>query len=278
MSSEKKQIGILPQEIFHPSDIKYLEKLKAIPGLESLISNTVAELREKYMTVNLRGSGIDVNDHSYSQLYEHLKKTAKAIGMSDVPGMSVLWEYDIHMATEGVKHPRLVLLSGAVDLLDDDELTFLMAHELGHLACGHQPYRILTITLYTSLLELVPMGKQALMVVRPMALNWYRLSDYTADRVGLLACGSIDVALRTMVKMSGIPKKYFDNINIAAFIKQAEQFERDSSGVMDKLIANMSRNASSAPWLVSRAAELFKWSNSQEFTSLKEKFEQSKQR
>jgi Zn-dependent protease with chaperone function len=43
--------------------------------------------------------------------------------------------------TIGMNKPFIVLDSGLVDLLDEDELRFVVAHELGHAMSGHAVYQ-----------------------------------------------------------------------------------------------------------------------------------------
>ena len=45
--------------------------------------------------------------------------------------------------TIGMDKPIIVLNSGLVDLLDEDELRFVVAHELGHAMSGHAVYQTL---------------------------------------------------------------------------------------------------------------------------------------
>ena len=118
------------------------------------------------------------------------------------------------------------------------------------------------------LIKTIPGGEVWIGLVRSTLLNWYRCSDFTADRVGLLACQDINVALRTMIKMSGIPKKYYSSINVDSFIKQAEEFDIMFSGAVGNLVNYVSINTAFSPWLVLRAVNLLKWYRSGEYESI----------
>ena len=91
------------------------------------------------------------------------------------------------------------------------------------------------------------------------------MSELTADRAGLLACQDKEATLEAIVKMAGLPQKYFDNINEDAFLKQAEEFEKLHEGFINGAMANLTIMTSTHPWTVFRAAELVKWINSGEY-------------
>jgi Zn-dependent protease with chaperone function len=89
-------------------------------------------------------------------------------------------------------------------------------------------------------------------------LHWQRMSEYTADRAGLLGCQDAKVAFRTLMKLAGLPQKYYSKINTADFIAQAKTFEaleRDKFAIIAKVL-NMD---ASHPYTVMRAKQLLDW-------------------
>lgn len=63
----------------------------------------------------------------------------------------------------------------------------------------------------------------------------------------------------SIIKMSGLPIKYFENMNKDAFIKQATEFKQSFSGFTDKAIKTLTIAGSTRPWTVLRAVELLTW-------------------
>ena len=49
----------------------------------------------------------------------------------------------LNAATIGMNKPTIVLNSALVDLLDEEELRFVIGHELGHALSGHAVYQTL---------------------------------------------------------------------------------------------------------------------------------------
>lgn len=266
----EKQIftDLQPTAIMHEADKAIKEKLDATPGFKSFMTNVLCPVREKMIDVEYYGNGLHITKDTLPQLHELLEKTCSILGAQQIPSLSMVWHYAATAATEGANNPHITTLSGAIDLLDDEELTFLFGHELGHQMCGHKPYHMFLECLFLPIIDVIPNGKQWIKLVRTTLLHWYRISDFTADRMGLLACQDINVALKVLVKMSGIPKKYHDSIDVPSFIQQAREFDNMFTSLAGRGIKFMMLNAESHPWVVTRAAELMKWYESGAYEQL----------
>lgn len=102
-----------------------------------------------------------------------------------------------------------------------------------------------------------------------ISLNkWNRISEYTADRVGLLACQDINVALSALMKISGLPQSYYGDASVEEFVKQANEFTERYGGNYDSLLKDLDVLDEDHPWLIRRAAELLDWYNSGEYEKL----------
>ena len=98
--------------------------------------------------------------------------------------------------TFGIDRPYTVVLhAGMVEALSEDELTVVIGHEMGHVIFEHTFFSsLMGGTLYRSgLLSFI----WALVFLR-----WRRLAERTADRISLLACGQLDVAMRALIKLA----------------------------------------------------------------------------
>ena len=60
----------------------------------------------------------------------------------------------------GIDHPFVVVNSGMIDLLDEDELRFVLGHELGHVLSGHALYTTMLMQLLrvSNALAWLPLG------------------------------------------------------------------------------------------------------------------------
>lgn len=96
--------------------------------------------------------------------------------------------------------------SGLVDLLAEEELAFVAGHEVGHFLLGH-----------------VGEGRGEGTALEGQMMR--RRQEISVDRIGLLACGSLDVALRALMKTaSGLSSRHL-RFDIGAFIGQLRNVE-----------------------------------------------------
>lgn len=256
-----------PDEIIHPDDSAVIKKMNRIPGFKRFLKKTIGNLHQAWANVTYTGNGYDITPESNPQMYGQLSEDCRILGLKEIPFLSVAWGYFISSRSVGGDKQRVILSSGAIDLLQPEELDFLLGHEIGHILCGHMPYHMLVETLYTPLFTDNSSVSLIDLIKLPM-LEWYRISHYSADRMGLLACQDINVALRTMIKMSGLPKDCYDKIDIDAFVSQGDDFDFNHNNAMDKIVKVFSIISANSPWLVVRSKKLLEWYKSGEYQKI----------
>ena len=228
------------------------------------LSATTSKYREAYCEVENQGEGINITSESLPQMYQQLVDACNILGIKKIPNFTTDWYYGVHQYSNGEKNYRIVMISGSADLLTDAEMQFCLGHELGHYACGHKPYHMLIECMYLPFIDEGIFSLWASIVKLPL-LEWYRKSDYSADRVGLLCCQDINAALSFMIKKAGLPRKCYDSIDIPSFIEQARHFNDHFISVPDRIVKAISIRATEFPWLVDRASNLLKWYESGEY-------------
>lgn len=257
-----------PQSVIHPEDSSAIINIvNKIPGTGKALE-MVGEFYGKWTAIDYMGNGVVATKESMPELHKHFVDTCNVIGLKDVPELATEWAYLISSYTVGGSKLRVVLSSGSVDLLDKEEQAFLMGQEIGHIVSGHLPYHMLLELIYTSAVD-DPTFSLIAGAIRMPLLDWYRKSHYTADRFALLCCQDIDVALRTMMKMAGLPQKYFESVNPKAFLLQTKDFsDLQSNSVIKGLMTKYIRNSAALPWLVDRARVLMDWYNYGEYQKI----------
>lgn len=228
------------------------------------LTATTSKYQEAYNEVENQGEGINITAESLPLMYAQLIEACDVLGIEDIPAYSTDWNYGPYHFSNGEKHRRIIMMSGSADLFTDEEMSFVLGHELGHFSCGHKPYHMLVSSFYLPFMS-DPSFKAWASIIKLPLFEWYRKSDYTADRVGLLCCQDIHVALSTMIKKAGLPKKCYDQINIDGFIRQARDFHENYTGTFDYAIKTLTIRSSEFPWLVDRAAQLLDWYEHGEF-------------
>lgn len=246
-------------EIFK-SDLKYYT-------FKDFLSATTGKYQEAYNEVENQGEGINITADSLPGMHKQLVEACYVLGMQDVPAYSTDWYYGPYHYSNGEKHRRIIMESGSVDLFGEGEMMFTLGHELGHFAAGHKQYHMLIMSFYLPFMN-DPTFKAWASIVKLPLFEWYRKSDYTADRIGLLCCQDINAALSTMIKKAGLPRKCYDQININAFIQQAREFKENYTGIVNNVVKSLTIRSAEFPWLVDRAAKLLSWYESGEYQQI----------
>ena len=131
----------------------------------------------------------------------------------------------MHAIREGEPHV-IELTSALVERMNDDELRFVMGHELGHLAFRHHRAR-LSVAAFG--VDETGESKAPSLLVRRLE-SWDRLAEISADRAGLMVVGlRLDVAVSAFFKLqSGLGPEHL-RFDVHAFLDQLsaiEQLER----------------------------------------------------
>ena len=246
-----------------------MKALEKTPGV-NLVGNFITKNAiEKIYTVQYAGSNLKITKANYPQIYDYLQYACQILDLAEIPAIYIQWGYDINAFTVGSENPIIVLNSGLIDLCDDDEIMFIIGHECGHIKSNHMLYHMMAQAINICI-DSIPFGNIAAAPVQYALYYWDRMSEFTADRAGLLCCQNKDAAIRAFMKMAGTPIKEYENLNYRTFIQQASDFKQLDYDAMSKIIKFISIADASHPWTVMRAAELLNWINSGEYDKIQQ--------
>lgn len=221
------------------------------------------------------GSYLKANENHFSEVHDILLDVCNTLHLKKIPELYIEWDYSVNGGTIGSENPIIILNSGAIDLLTEDELRYVIGHEVGHIKSGHMLYHIMAeiIPLLGGILGTVTLGIGELIStgLKLALLHWHRMSEFTADRAGLLACQNEDAAINAMIKMAGAPKRFFDRIDRDQFIEQAREFKGYDYDGLDKVGKTLLIMESTHPWTVMRASEILDWVESGAYNEIIEK-------
>ena len=143
-------------------------------------------------------------------------------------------------------------------------MQFVIGHEAGHIKSNHVLYHLMTAYL-AQIVSAIPGASTVSLPLQTALWYWNRMSEFTADRAGLLACQDLNAALSAIMKMSGLPLKYYDTASVEGFMQQAREFDKKYGGTTDKIIKTLTIFDEDHPWTIVRASELIKWYESGEY-------------
>lgn len=256
--------GLEHRQYEHPFDKAALGKLEAVPLLKKFFAWITTNTIEKIYTVQYTGSNLKVTHDNYPKIYSFLEEACRVLDVEKIPDLYIEWGYDINAFTVGAENPIIVLNSGLIDLCDDDEIMFVVGHEVGHVKSNHMLYHMM-VQVVNYFIDSIPGGALVAGGLQYALYYWYRMSEFTADRAGMLCCQNPDAMIRAFVKMSGLPVKEFSNIRTDTFLQQARDFKMLDYDGLNKAVKLLAIADDSHPWTVMRSAELLKWIDSGEY-------------
>lgn len=259
--------GISPRAYEHPVDRGALAALRAVPGFAQVLKALAGFFSERGLRLTALSSSIRVGPTQYPELDRLRNECAAALDLERVPDLYVTRDPSAAAHTLGIDQPFIVLTTGLVDLLDRDGLRFAIGHEMGHVLSGHAVYRTMMMYLLNlqQSLSWNPLSALGLRAINAALHEWYRKSELSCDRAGLLCGQDAHAALKVHILMAGgiDPSK----VDIPAFLRQAEEYD-GVDDLRDSLHKLLSIENMSHPLAVVRAAQLQKWAASAEYRAL----------
>ena len=246
----------------HPADRAALQTLRAVPGFDDVVRKVIAILGgERGIRLLFQGNAVRAGPEQYPLAFGLHVEVVATFDWHTIPELYVSQTPVFNAGAYGVDDPFIVLHSAAVELLDEEELRALIAHEMGHVVSGHALYRtIAEILLAVSLGSLPFLAGIALLPIRLAILEWSRKSELSADRAGLLGSQNILASQQLFMKMAGAYRGALESgqMKLDPFIAQANEYVATNEG-LDIVYKILNTLALTHPMNTVRAAELQKW-------------------
>ena len=249
----------------HPADKGALVALRRLKGFDTLIRKISGLFNERAYRLQFLGSAVRVDERQFTRVHTLLVEVATALDAAAVPELYVAANPHPHAVTLGMDKAFIVVTSGMVDLLDEEELRFVLGHEMGHVLSGHAVYQTMLERLIrlSAVLTAVPIGGLGIRAVTAALMEWSRKAELSADRAGLLATQDTAVAFRTLMKLAS--GGHLDDLDPTSFFAQGAEY--DATGdLRDSLVKLMLIEAQSHPFMVVRGSELRRWVDSGAYT------------
>jgi hypothetical protein len=169
--------------------------------------------------------------------------------------------------TLGSDKPFIVITTGLLDLMDEEEARFIIGHELGHALSGHAVYRTMLyhLTRLATRIAWFAIGYIGLRVIIAGLEEWYRKSELSCDRAGVLAGQDPSAARRALMKTAGGAS--MTELSQDAFRQQAHEYDAVPD-VREGLIKLLQLQGNTHPFAVVRFAELDRWVTEEDYETI----------
>lgn len=264
MSEKKHLTGITADAFVSDSDKWALDKLQKLPLVPQLVAKFYEVGIDRWLYCYNMSSSIRCGPNQYPTLYNIMRESCKVLDMPE-PELYVSNNPFTNAFAGGVERPYITLRSSMIDTMSDEELFFIMGHELGHIKSKHVLYFSVGSLLFP-LLDLLGRRTMGASDVATYALvlafyEWSRQAEFSSDRAGLLVAQDPKVASRSLIRLAAGPSRLAHELNEEAFMEQARTYQ--DADTLDKLgkfvlFATMGKTLTH-PMPVHRTQELERW-------------------
>jgi Zn-dependent protease with chaperone function len=258
---------MISTDFIHPEDAKALKTLEAIPGLKLVIRKFLELGYERmYYGMNM-ASQIRLSPTQLPEIYKHLPPICEKLGM-EVPEFYLEMNPLPNACTYGDTKIFIRVTSGLVEMMNDDELDAVLAHECGHILCRHTLYRSIATTLFNEGLRFGLLDD----IAEPLKIAlyyWMRKSELSCDRVSALVT-SPETVMRVMARLSGGPKSLTAGVNFKEWAEQADKYDEIyNDGLWNRSLMIYNTMLMSHPFAAVRVREILKWCDTDQFVNIK---------
>jgi len=260
-----------PSAFVHPDDGAALNALRAVPGLDALVKALMHGSIEDQWLLQQHQTAIKLGPAQYPSLYRMVER-ATAVLDTPMPEVFLDTSYSVNAFAFGFKRYTVTLQSGIVDLLDDDQILTVVAHEIGHIACDHMTYKTISELLRFVGEQIMSqylgaMGSVASVSLRLALLRWSRAAELSCDRAALLVIRDADKVATTLCSLAGRSSRFAGEFNLAAVLEQADAIE-ESAGLVGGMLERARQLQLTHPDPVSRAQAILSWSKSDAYRAI----------
>ncbi len=270
--------GISSEAFRHPLDRQAEEALRSLPGFDLVARKFVEFIYERPQLVYLMGNSIQVGPRQYSTIYQIFRECVRDLDVYPEPTLFVAQNPIANSYALGQEHPYIVIDTGLLDLLDEAEIRAVIAHELGHIKCGHTiliQMAIWAMGAASAFGELTfGFGNFISTALIFAFFEWRRKAELSSDRAALLVTDDLHTVMSTMMKLAGGSHKYINECSLEEFIRQSDNYQALDEDGLNQLYKFLIYNGGqgmmlSHPFAVERVGYLREWAVSPEYQRIK---------
>ncbi len=265
--------GLNPAVLQHPYDRAALGALQKVPGLDIVARKFIELFPERVAYIQNVAQSVRVSKTQCPQLCSQFREACAILDVRE-PELYVAQNPIPNALTSGHDHPYIIITTGLLDLMNEEEVLAVIGHELGHIKSGHVLYRTMALGIGVLLTIVGDMtlgiGRLIGRTLEATLLEWYRMSEFTADRSALLVAQDSQVMLSLMMKLAGGTLFQRDQMDAREFLKQADLYEAVDMNMLDRIYKLLLVLPVTHPLTIVRAREITNWSDSREYNDILE--------
>ncbi|MFQ3583199.1 MAG: M48 family metallopeptidase [Chloracidobacterium sp.] len=255
----------------HPLDIAALDAVKQARGLDFIVRKLNEYGWERWFRVTNIADNVRVSQRQCKRIHDLLREACAILAVPE-PELYLDQDPIVNAYTFGTEQPFIVLQSGLVDFLSEEELLGVIAHELGHIKCGHVLYKMMAnfLSIIIERIGEATFGLGALVGSGLLLAlyEWDRKAELSCDRAGLLVVQDIDAYLTLLLKLAGGSRATFDQLNTDEFLRQADEYEELDRDLLSRVYKFLQVYRRTHAFPAVRAKEIKHWAEAGAYQSL----------
>lgn len=165
-----------------------------------ILKNAKDATEDEYWRSRMEGHCMKADKELLGSFYKLCQEVKYRLGFEEPVDFYVTGDASINafsIAAEDAEHPHIVNVNSELfNLMSEDELKFVIGHELGHLMNQDTALRRLIYFVYPPDVTNIPVTLQYKIHLHD------NLAELVADRYGYLACGNLDACVTAFFKMA----------------------------------------------------------------------------
>lgn len=249
-----------PNLFMWAEDGQAMATLRSIAPLNAAAQKISDRAGKKWIETTF--NGVRLSEKQMPHVYAQAMKAARLLGLPAMPDVYVSGERPWDALTFGSDTNAFIVIgSSLVASFQGEDLLYILAREMGHVRAGHALWKTVIRFLVGEVRQGRGMGQNGMLgivgdllspgkwienAIELPLLAWARQAEITADRAGLLAVGSEDIARRVLMSWALRSPLLYRQINIAAWMEQQEDDAADQLVALSEIIS------ASTPFLARR--------------------------
>lgn len=246
-------------------DREFLSVLRATPAFDSIVKTVLAKGPEIVMKAKYLGGAVRATADQCPDIYKQLSSVCNVLGIKE-PELYISGEAEPNAFTFGDKNPIVIITAGLLDRVSKDELQGIIAHECGHIACHHVLYHTVVTLLLGGSASFFKLNTIITTALALKMFQWYRASEYSADRAAAVALKNPDMIQHGLMKIMAGNSPIIRQISKEEIIRQADEMDKYIDSFWEKMVTFFFVSGTMVhPFTCFRIRELQKWQDSGEF-------------
>jgi len=268
--------GISPTAFQHPSDRKATQVIQQLPVFPQMLKALSGGLFEKVERLEKISGSFRLGPTQGRSIYRLFVRAAEILSIQPLPEIYVTGGGMVNAYASGMKKYSITLLSPLVSMMTEEELLAIIAHELGHIKCGHMANKTLGTYLATfgaeSIASFLPvLGPLALQSLKVPLAHWSRMAELSCDRAALVVVQDPKIVIEALSKIGGWSKSLLGDLNLEILEEQMAEYDQTDDGTFDGLLKvghMLDTMLYSHPLTTVRIHKISQWGQSDQFREI----------